>query len=239
MSGIIGNMTRAEKARERGRRWHMANREKHCAAMRKAWAARSEQDRERRRASVRVWRANNLETVRERARLWHREHPEGGRDWMREHRASHPEQAEKEREYTRKWYAANGWKYRELNQERAREWYAANRQRAQEAMRALRNKHPERKRVYEAHRRTRKRGNGGSHTAAEWTSLCWSSGWRCLYCGVGPLNERTVVQEHRVPLVRGGSNDIENIAVSCARCNSRKGAKTAEEFTAQLARSSS
>jgi 5-methylcytosine-specific restriction endonuclease McrA len=32
------------------------------------------------------------------------------------------------------------------------------------------------------------------------------------------------------PISRGGTNNIENITLSCAKCNLSKGAKTVEEF---------
>ena len=90
------------------------------------------------------------------------------------------------------------------------------------------------KRVACVRRRALLKGAPGAYTTADWIVLCWASGWRCLYCGI-PVTEKTVVQEHRVPLVRDGSNDIANIAVSCATCNLRKGTKTDVEFMALIA----
>lgn len=40
--------------------------------------------------------------------------------------------------------------------------------------------------------------------------------------------------EHMTPLCRGGFHDIENVAIACPECNLRKGAKTAEEYAAEL-----
>ena len=71
------------------------------------------------------------------------------------------------------------------------------------------------------------------HTVADWIVLCWASGWRCAYCGAGPLNEKTAVQEHRIPLVRGGPDEIGNIAVSCDLCNRQKYTLTDSEFVAR------
>ncbi len=36
--------------------------------------------------------------------------------------------------------------------------------------------------------------------------------------------------EHKIPLSRGGTNDYENIGVSCRRCNRSKHDKTVDEF---------
>lgn len=154
-----------------------------------------------------------LEVSREAARRYQAAHPERVLATQRRQRAERPEAL---RVSKLKWCAANPQRVRE-NKKR---WWAA---------------HPEAKRVKLSRHRARKRGNGGAHTAAEWIALCWASAWRCLYCGV-VLNEKTTVQEHKIPLARGGTDNIENIAVSCMLCNARKGAKTAEEFLARRAR---
>ncbi len=50
---------------------------------------------------------------------------------------------------------------------------------------------------------------------------------RCYYCGKAG---KKLHKEHRVPLARGGSNDISNIVPSCEPCNRRKGILTDDEF---------
>jgi 5-methylcytosine-specific restriction endonuclease McrA len=50
---------------------------------------------------------------------------------------------------------------------------------------------------------------------------------RCYYCGKGG---KKLHREHRVPLARGGGNDISNIVPSCEPCNRRKGILTDDEF---------
>jgi hypothetical protein len=46
----------------------------------------------------------------------------------------------------------------------------------------------------------------------------------CEYCKV--FVPDTFEIEHIIPLIQGGSNDLDNLAVSCGGCNNRKGAKT-------------
>jgi 5-methylcytosine-specific restriction endonuclease McrA len=46
----------------------------------------------------------------------------------------------------------------------------------------------------------------------------------CEYCKV--FVPDTFEIEHIIPLVQEGSNDLDNLAVSCGGCNNRKGAKT-------------
>jgi len=41
--------------------------------------------------------------------------------------------------------------------------------------------------------------------------------------------------DHRIPLARGGTSTIDNIAPACARCNARKHLMTEDEFRARPA----
>jgi 5-methylcytosine-specific restriction endonuclease McrA len=50
----------------------------------------------------------------------------------------------------------------------------------------------------------------------------------CAICGATGALEI----DHRVPIVRGGSCEIENLQALCIPCNRRKGRKTMEEFIA-------
>lgn len=197
--------------RERLHRWYLANTEKVKAATRQWALEHPEKVREaaarcrtrrrlERREELRTWRATNPERARELSR-----------DSSRRRRATNPERS---REEQQEWQTANPEKVRK----NYNDWRAAN---------------PEKwlsfHRINSSSRRARKANSNGSHTAAEWLTLCWASGWRCTYCGIA-LNEKTVQQEHRVPLVRGGSDNIENITLSCKSCNSRKHAMTDVEF---------
>ena len=48
----------------------------------------------------------------------------------------------------------------------------------------------------------------------------------CAYCGKAlPLH-----RDHKIPLTRGGANDITNIVPACRSCNCRKGTRTSAEF---------
>lgn len=63
--------------------------------------------------------------------------------------------------------------------------------------------------------------NGGSHTEAEWRALCAAYGHRCLRC----KRRRPLTRDHVLPVVLGGSNNIDNIQPLCGPCNSSKGAR--------------
>lgn len=50
---------------------------------------------------------------------------------------------------------------------------------------------------------------------------------RCEYCQT-PLDfsPESFEMEHIIPLAKGGSNELDNLALSCGGCNNRKGDKT-------------
>lgn len=51
------------------------------------------------------------------------------------------------------------------------------------------------------------------------------NGVACAVCG---SDYKTCI-DHKVPLARGGSNDIENLQVLCEPCNLHKGARLTDE----------
>lgn len=75
----------------------------------------------------------------------------------------------------------------------------------------------------------------GRHTMSEWFTYGRSVNWTCEYCGTHLGYERST-KDHRLPLARGGSDAIHNLAVACRPCNSCKNAKTESEFRDHLAR---
>lgn len=64
-----------------------------------------------------------------------------------------------------------------------------------------------------------------NHNIEELEAHIVSLGGVCFYCG----SDWSQI-DHVVPLVRGGSDTLFNLVPSCAECNQKKGAKTADEF---------
>lgn len=75
-----------------------------------------------------------------------------------------------------------------------------------------------------------KKGISGSHSIAEWENLKKEHNYNCVECGINeteikkyykfPYNKLT--RDHKIPITKGGSDNIENIAPLCVSCNSRK-----------------
>lgn len=50
----------------------------------------------------------------------------------------------------------------------------------------------------------------------------------CYYCGCKITGNKTI--DHKMPIIKGGTNDNDNLVLACVRCNTQKGSKTEEEY---------
>lgn len=58
-------------------------------------------------------------------------------------------------------------------------------------------------------------------------------GSRCFYCGTElPIESLDI--EHVIPRISGGNNNIENLRLSCTKCNSSKGVYSLTEWAWRL-----
>lgn len=79
------------------------------------------------------------------------------------------------------------------------------------------------------HRNYHKRRAGGPlPSRALLDELLRSQDARCAYCGVELVPGMHL--DHRLPVARGGGNELENLCYACPTCNTRKNAMTDEEF---------
>jgi len=148
---------------------------------------------------------------------------------------------DRRRAYGRDWIRRNAdkardamrrWRQRHPAEHNAesRAYYARDPQRRQRQVDASPNRNAVRRAMHER-RRARALGATGSYSFVEWLDLVAEYDGRCAYCGAKAL----LHADHRLPLSRGGSNSIDNIVPACARCNLRKHALTEAEFRARLA----
>lgn len=95
-----------------------------------------------------------------------------------------------------------------------------------------RSNNPHKVKAWSHKRRALKRGNGGSFTFKELNDLFGQQEGFCYYCGelLYASFDRDVHIDHKIPLSRGGTSNIENIVLTCSYCNLCKGSKTEEEF---------
>jgi 5-methylcytosine-specific restriction endonuclease McrA len=147
-------------------------------------------------------------------RKWRAEHPEENRDYFRKYNAEHPE---KRRAIGRKYYTS----HREKILADDRRYYIDNPETLKERHKKYRETHPEQDQKDNSIRRARKAGTDGHYTAKEWLDLCKKTGNRCVRCG----STGKLTADHVIPLVKGGSNHIENIQPLCGHCNCRKGTR--------------
>lgn len=183
---------------------------------------------------------------RETKRDYARRNPEkaldGNRRRLERFHANQPDYAE---EYNQEYYQVNRERiisrvteytrqHQEIKRVYHRRYYAANRD--QLNARNLRNQRndPIGVKVRSHRRRTRKMQNGGSSTRAELVELFEQQEHRCGFCGIPIFKslKRDIHLEHMTPLVRGGTNDIDNLCYSCQDCNLSKGSKTVAEWQA-------
>lgn len=163
---------------------------------------------EERNAAKRVAYAANPGPAKHRAAAYSKADPERKREINAAYRAV-PENRERARLRSLK-FAAD---HRGLVRERARQW--------------LRN-HPDERRAQGHVKRARKHNAVGRHTAEDVLRLYYEQNGRCYYCDVD-LNG-TYHVDHKMPLVRGGSNDVANICCACPACNLAKHDMTEAEF---------
>jgi len=153
-------------------------------------------------------------------------------------------------EYGKKYYSDHkeelnekGRIYREEHQDEIREWRRTYNEEHREE-KATRDKEyrqtPQGRMVRRAahhRRRARKKGSGGSYTAAQIQAQLKRQKYRCYYAGCGHAkfekkNGKHIFHiDHIVPLSRGGTNTIDNIVLSCPTCNMHKHNKLPHEWS--------
>jgi 5-methylcytosine-specific restriction endonuclease McrA len=136
------------------------------------------------------------------------------------------------REYNRRYRLEHGNELRARGRERNRRNYAKDPRAQLDYYRQWRLRNLERARAYvRVSSNKRRAAAAGTHfTFAEWEELLRHHAGQCAYCG----STEHIEADHRIPLYRGGSNEINNTLPACRHCNRRMHRRTEEEFRALL-----
>jgi len=124
---------------------------------------------------------------------------------------------EKVKESRKKWAVKN----KEKRNIITKRWSEKNREKRKEYFKKWRLDNLEKCRQYSRNRRARIYEAFGSHIIGDWETLKAQYNWTCPACGKSEP-EIQLTEDHIIPLVKGGSNNIENIQPLCKNCNSRK-----------------
>lgn len=179
-------------------------------------AQRYQRDKEKRleasKKYCRRYYERNREEVRARGKAWTVAHPEASSQHRKAYRernlskirAKGREIAKRDRDKRRSYKS----EYRKKHPEKEREYKTRNRERLLPNYRR-----------YRSIRRTRQTKAGGSFTKQEWLDLLDTTGHKCLCCDLRCVK---LTVDHIIPVVRGGTSNIENIQPLCTPCNSKK-----------------
>ena len=144
------------------------------------------------------------------------------RDWQRKHkvRLAAKAKALRQRDPERVKARKDRYSASEKGKARRRDHYIANAETIKKRVRDWVEEFPEKRQVISRNYRSREAAAEGSHTAAEIRDLLDKQLRRCVYCSASIVKKFHA--DHIVPLVKGGSNWISNIQLTCPTCNHRK-----------------
>lgn len=176
------------------------------------------------------WYHKNKERGKQTRKVWYEANKESDLARKRARNSDNPEFRQAAIERSKK--------FREENPERVKTrkdaWYKSNQEYHLSKGKEWRKQNPEQykalNKAYYAKRRKLFRNAPGSHTAEDIRILYDEQEGRCAYCGITLYNDYHL--DHIIPLIRGGSNNPDNLACTCAACNLSKGEKLLGEWTA-------
>lgn len=207
-----------------------------------------EEKKERKRMSAcarsKKWRAKNAERVKAQNKKWRIANPEKAKAGQKRWRT---ENTEKAKMGQKKYCAENPAKekarykkYRDENRDKVRaaskKHYDSNPDKQRERVKRYHAANPDKVRQNSHIRRARKIGAlvGSPTRILDWAkSIRESKQVACYWCGLRFIGKKAHL-DHIVALTKGGAHSIENLCISCPRCNQSKHAKTLEQWNKTL-----
>lgn len=210
-----------------------------CRECELAWdkAYKKSLDPEVVKAKLKAYRKTlDPEIVRAKLRDYRRRNPDKAKFWDKQNSEKHraPGSEYLKRKYARldkakakrdakKWRLDNPEKSRNFNHQH----YIKNKQHYSDKAAQRYRENPEAFIARSAIRRARESGSEGNFTKDDIRELLKKNGRVCFYCGEALKKFHA---DHFIPLVKGGSNSIENIRLCCPGCNFSKHAKMPWEW---------
>lgn len=166
-------------------------------------------------------------------------------------KAMYAKNKERERETANAYYAANKVKMRAYSKAYHKIRYAANKPAFQVRSKAWHKANPERARANHIawaaanpesasnSSRTRRAIKRNATIGEKMVMLKWEKSWKakktvvCYWCR-NQKASKTCHVDHIKPLSKGGIHAIENLCISCAKCNRSKSAKNLKEWNTEL-----
>lgn len=185
---------------ERKKKWNEQNNQRINETRRQNYRKNPEKIK----SKIKQYRQNNYDRVRAREKMFEVKNKEEIRERTRLYRMQ-PHIRDRYSQNFKSYYAQNI-KY---HKERGAQW---------------RKENPRQHAIQQARRRTRKTQAGGSYTIQEWDILKVQYDYTCLCCGKREP-EIQLTADHVIPVIKGGSSNIDNIQPLCKSCNSKKSSK--------------
>ena len=168
-------------------------------------------------ARSRLWEKNNPEKVKESDRRYYQKNStnilERCRIWRQDN-------IERNKETKRKYYQDHS----DEIKRKTLLWQKQNPERANKNASKWAREHPEQRKLASLRRRVVEMNAEGDFTIGEWDLLKKQYGYTCPCCD-RKEPEISLTIDHIIPLIKGGSNYIENIQPLCQSCNSSKNTK--------------
>lgn len=174
----------------------------------------------------RKFRSICRECERKKRREDHARNPEKRRAQQRQWRLNNPEkaQAKKKRDYDKR---------RDVIIQTTREWRKKYPEKVRAAQKNWDAAHKEERRALKRKHKAKRKNAPGHHTAKDIAVQFQSQDGLCWWCG-NLLDPNDYHVDHRIALARGGTNNANNLCISCPHCNMSKNDRMPWEWSDRL-----